>query len=50
MVLAKKLTVFSKGHKVLFGDVLNRKQATLAHKNIDLVYLQNLIFCKGVNL
>ena len=35
---------------ILFNDdVVDRKQASLPYKDIDLICLQNLIFCKGVN-
>ena len=55
MVLVKNLSFFllfglaKKGQVKVFGDILERKLAVLAYKNIDLKKSQNLHFSKGKN-
>ena len=37
------------GPKMMFGDVLDRKEAFLDNKNMDLIYPKNRKFSKWVN-
>ena len=42
------LLFFKIGPKMMFGDVLDRKEAFLENKNMDLIYPKNRKFSKGV--
>ena len=43
------LFLLKTGPEVVFGDVLDRKEAFLDNKNMDLIHPKNRKFSKGVN-
>ena len=55
MILVKNLNflhclvLVKKGPEMMFGDVLDRKEAFLDHKNMYLICPKNRKFSKGVN-
>ena len=55
MILVKNLNflhclvLVKKGPEMMFGDVLDRKEAFLDHKNMYLICPKNRKFPKGVN-